>query len=182
MRLAQTCRVLFHSEQGKFASYINALQSKSMSVPMTFPTNVEYETEVLHRSQWPHNAPPFDPLHPDDHTGLALGCEGFLRGGNYVCLCTQQMYVTCREFNAQALDKGQGRAEYDFGRALSMFEMPSLLLAVDEDATFCARVVQPIFMDGILAHQPVVVARQSIEVRYLGTGTLAGAHTKLFVQ
>ena len=55
--LAQSCRALRASQPGKRARYYQALASKSQPVPSRLPENLEYETEVLESSRWPHQPP-----------------------------------------------------------------------------------------------------------------------------
>lgn len=55
--LAQSCSALRASQPGKRARCFHALASKGLSVPSWLPENIEYETEALETSRWPHLAP-----------------------------------------------------------------------------------------------------------------------------
>lgn len=130
--LAQSCRALRNSSAAKRARYVHALASHGMPASDWLPENLEYETEILETSKWPHLAPPsklkmVSPIPPLSNAFLAFD-------GRIVALTLiDRRKLYCFEVEAQK----SCSVKFSLGSAHRVISLPSevshLVAAQSED-------------------------------------------------
>lgn len=172
--LAQSCRTLRSSETGRRAQYLHALASHSMSVPELLPSNLEYETEVLLNSHWPHQAPPHDV--PQSARGLDQAFDAILRGNECFTLSENLKTINCfiADPKARTASPAQGTTSQEESFTLrKSFTLDCAILAftVDEVARTFAAAYDPTNSAGRRGYHQSPTS-QLVEVRCLETGAV----------
>lgn len=144
--LAQSCRALRTSELGKRTRYVQALATRSISLPGWLPEDLEYEACVLEPTRWPHNAPAGLPSIDVSAQRVDVCSAELGKAGRIVTLSVDGKSLHCYSIQPGEAPSTQSSLPTKSSPSLESLGTPRViplsgqaaLMAVTDDSHFCA--------------------------------------------